>query len=247
MRAARCSAAAATSASKSVLSSPPPDARARRPRTFGLDPRRPRACRRRRAQTREAVAEPLEALVVVRLDGGASTDDRRPAACPRAPRRRARRTCRASSRCTSSPRRSGRCCSMSPPRATFSTCEPRQIASTGMSRSSARAHQLELEVVALAHDARCLGVRLGAVELRIEIRAAREDEPVDRIERLVDPRTRGNEQRRAAGLLDRLARRTRESGPPADASTTTRPRVRYVVMPMTGLRHQPRSKNRSRS
>ena len=39
--------------------------------------------------------------------------------------------------CFSSPTTSGRCWTRSPPRATFSTCEPRHTASTGMSRSSA--------------------------------------------------------------------------------------------------------------
>ena len=58
------------------------------------------------------------------------------------------------------PTRSGTCCSRSPPSATFSTCEPRQIASTGRSRSSAALHQPQLEVVPLAHHPVGLGVRL---------------------------------------------------------------------------------------
>src|SRR5260221_691633 len=41
------------------------------------------------------------------------------------------------SRWLSSPTTSGRCWTRSPPRATFSTCEPRQMPSTGMSRSRA--------------------------------------------------------------------------------------------------------------
>jgi len=41
------------------------------------------------------------------------------------------------SRCASVPSTSGRCWTMSPPRATFSTCEPRHTARTGMSRCSA--------------------------------------------------------------------------------------------------------------
>ena len=53
----------------------------------------------------------------------------------------------------SSADRVGRCWSSVPPQATLSSCMPRQIPSTGMSRSSARARQRELEAVALGPGA----------------------------------------------------------------------------------------------
>ena len=69
-----------------------------------------------------------------------------------------------------------------------------------------RLHQLQLEVVALANDAVRLGMRLGAVQLRIEIRAAGEHQPVDDVQRL-------RQRRRPAGRA--AARR-----PPRDTART---------------------------
>ena len=66
------------------------------------------------------------------------------------------------------------------------------------------AHQLELELVPRANDPAGLRMRLCSVEARIEVGTTREHEPVDRIERLLDPGAGRHEQRRAARLLDRL-------------------------------------------
>ncbi len=71
------------------------------------------------------------------------------------------------------------------------------------------AHQRELEVVALAHHPDGLRVRRFAVQLRIEIRAAGEDEPVDGIDRLVGSSARRHEQRDAARAHDRAHVRRR--------------------------------------
>ena len=64
----------------------------------------------------------------------------RAASEPESSRRRGRRrrSCRGLRRCSSWPTSSGRCWSSVPPSATLSSCIPRQIPSTGMSRSTAR-------------------------------------------------------------------------------------------------------------
>ena len=67
-----------------------------------------------------------------------------------------------------------------------------------------RLEQRQLGVVALAADAVVSGCGVAAVQLRVEVRAAREDEAVERVERLLDPvGRRRHEQRPAAGALDR--------------------------------------------
>ena len=69
----------------------------------------------------------------------------------------------------------------------------------------------ELGAVALGPRPVRLGVRLGAVGLRVEVGAAGEDEPVERVERLLDAfRRRGHEQRPPAGALDRADVRERD-------------------------------------
>ena len=73
-------------------------------------------------------------------------------------------------------------------------------------------HQRELEVVALADDPDRLGVRVGAVQLWIEVGSAGEDQPVDCVERLVDRRAGRHEQRDAAGVGDGLHIRRRYEG-----------------------------------
>ena len=61
----------------------------------------------------------------------------------------------------------------------------------------------ELGIVALGADLVRLRVRLGAVRVGIEVAAAREDDRVEHVERLVDPVLNGrNEQRPSAGPLD---------------------------------------------
>ena len=67
-----------------------------------------------------------------------------------------------------------------------------------------RLEQRKLGAVALGHDPGRLGMRLLAVEPGVEIGATREDQPVDRVEDLLDPVVRGrHEQRARAGALDR--------------------------------------------
>ena len=61
-------------------------------------------------------------------------------------------------------------------------------------------HQLQLEVVSLPHDAVRLGVRFRVVQLRVDVRAAGEDQPVHDFQRPLDVRTRRHEERRAARL-----------------------------------------------
>ena len=58
------------------------------------------------------------------------------------------------------PTASGTCWSRSPPRATLSTCEPRQIGEHRQVALERSLQQRQLEVVALADDARRLGMRL---------------------------------------------------------------------------------------
>ena len=56
-----------------------------------------------------------------------------------------------------------------------------------MLRVERRLEQRELAAVALRACAGRRRMRLGAVVLRLEVAAAREDHPVERFERLVDP------------------------------------------------------------
>ena len=117
--------------------------------------------------------------------------------------------------------------------ATFSTCEPRQIASTGRSRASAASQQARARRVPLRHDPGRLRVRLLPVERRVEVGAAREDQPVERIERLLDrPRRRAGRAAAALRPLDRAHVVVRERAPTRAPRPRTRPAVTYVVMPI---------------
>ena len=94
----------------------------------------------------QPVADPAEALVVVRLDRAARPADAR-ARDRRA--RRAPRTRRATSLCSSCPTTSGRCWTRSPPRATLRSCEApadREHRQVSLER---RLEQRELAAVAL--------------------------------------------------------------------------------------------------
>ena len=95
---------------------------------------------RRPAGDLEAVADRVDALVVVRLGRvHALARDAARRASRRRAARRGRRTRRGRSRWSSWPTMSGRCSISVPPRATFITCMPRQTPSTGTSASSAAA------------------------------------------------------------------------------------------------------------
>ena len=76
------------------------------------------------------------------------------------------------------------------------------------------AHERDLGLVALRDGAVRRRVGLGAVQRRIDVVAAGEDQPVDQVERLVgvvdQRRIRRNHQRQSAGALDRIDVRVRE-------------------------------------
>ena len=79
-----------------------------------------------------------------------------------------------------------------------------------------RGEERDLGAVALRADVVRLRVRLGVVQRRVEVRAAREDEPVEHVERLVDRvLQRRHEQRPAAGRLDLRHVRRAGRAPPA--------------------------------
>ena len=118
------------------------DATARPARSGAPGPRSPRAARRA-CSSPSRPAPPRAA----RRPGGGGTSSRgrsrprraRPASRPPAGRRgRRRRRSPATRRWSSWPKSSGRCWISVPPRATFMSCIPRQMPSSGMSRSSAR-------------------------------------------------------------------------------------------------------------
>jgi hypothetical protein len=63
--------------------------------------------------------------------------------------------------------------------------------------------QRQLGPVALFADVRRLGMRIGVVELRVHVRAAGEDDPVEHAERLLDGVLAGRDHERpASGTLD---------------------------------------------
>ena len=138
VRAARYSRACSTSASKSAASSPAsgchctPSGEAegrildRLERAVG-GPRR----------LDEAVADPPERLMVVRGHVGAGTDDRRESRAVLDLDRMHGELDREPACARRFRPDSGRCWTRSPPRATFRSWTPRQIASVGMSRSRA--------------------------------------------------------------------------------------------------------------
>ena len=98
-----------------------------------------------------------------------------------------------------------------------------------------RLHQRQLEVVPLADHARRLGMRVLAVQLRIEIRAAGEDQPVERVEHLREPGCPVGGT--SSGTPPASAtERTYDAGISAAGSSHCAHLavVRYVVIPMTG-------------
>ena len=164
-----------------------PGATGRPGRSGASDLRAPPPFRPARARLRAGPAELAVALMVVRLHVVCGRRGSTASRVPAAPRRRARRR-RPPSPCARSCRRGPARAARGRRRARRSApASPRQIASTGTSRSSAARMQGELEVVPLAHHTVRLGMRRLAVQLRVEVGAAREDQPVDGIERLVVP------------------------------------------------------------
>ncbi len=176
----------------------------------------------------------LDALVVVRAHGARSAPT-----TPRGERarleraRRGRRTCRA---CGGGPRgRRGRAgaARASPPQITFSICIPRQIPSSGMSRSSARVPSASSKRSRSSQVPLVCGMRSRAVGARIDVGAAGEHQPVEQVEQLVGALEHGvvgrQQQRQTAGALHRRARRCagrRCRSPPTPPSAPSRSRCR---------------------
>ena len=110
-----------------------------------------------------------DGLVVQAVDRAPRPVDRRAACCPRRTAPRARR-----------PPPTGwaaRCWCRVPPRCTLSSCSPRQIASTGRSRSSAAASSASSRS-SRARSTRTRRVRLFAVQRGVDVGAAGEHERV---------------------------------------------------------------------
>ena len=106
------------------------------------------------------------------------------------------------------PTSSGRCWTSVPPSATFISCMPRQIPSTGRSRFIARSARA---ISAWSRSGRVLvvlGWRRVAVGARVDVRAAGQDEAVEPVEHVVGvlghPRVRRDHQRDRAGHLQRV-------------------------------------------
>ncbi len=98
------------------------------------------------------------------------------------------------------------------------------------------AHQLELEVVALAHDAgRLLRARSAPYSPGSRSEPPENTSPSTASSVSSIAGARRHEQRRAARLLDRLARTTPGSAQPGSRQYDHDASVRYVVMPIRGL------------
>ena len=139
----------------------------------------------------------------------------------------------------------GRCWCRVPPRATFSVCAPRQMASTGRPQRVGVAGQLELEAVDLGVDR---ARRRGAARRRRGRDRGRGRRTGRRAETWSQQRLDGvvvhrrDHQRDAAGRLDRarvaqaerqlLARAARRAGSACGPST---PRISEVVTAISGL------------
>ena len=110
-------------------------------------------------------------------------------------------------RWSSWPTRSGRCCSSVPPQITFSICMPRQIPSSGMSRSSARVPSASSKRSRSSQVPVVSGCGARAVGARVDVGAAGEHQPVEQVEQLVGalerPVVGRQQQRQAAGALHR--------------------------------------------
>ena len=131
----------------------------------------------------EAAAERAHGLVMPAVHGADAVGaDERGQARARARRRRCARACVGGPRRRAAAARPGSL-GMSwisvPPSATFSTCRPRQMASTGRSAASARRTSVDLEGVAAGFGDVVGRVRRLAVERRIDVVAAGQQQPVD--------------------------------------------------------------------
>ena len=154
----------------------------------------------------EPLPHAADALVVARLHRVvAGAEDRREPRPVLAPSTGCSENTPSVSRWPSWPTSSGRCWTRSPPRSTFRSWKPRQIASVGRSRSSARVEQRELAGVAVG--LRWVGRRDGARRRRAtgrcRCRRRRRSRRARRACRRCLVRGR-DEQRPAAGALDRL-------------------------------------------
>ena len=112
------------------------------------------------------------------------------------------------------PTSSGRCWISVPPRATFISCIPRQIPSTGRSRSSARSEQGDLGAVAVGARVGGLRVARRRRRARVDVGAAGQHQPVEAVEHVVrvvgDPRVGRQHQRDRARALQGVDVRPRE-------------------------------------
>ena len=206
----------------------PRDARGRRPRSVATDPRAPRACRPRPRRLDEPLADPAEALVVMRLHAARARRAPCRAALPPRSRPRARRTRRASPCASSSPTDLGQVLD--------------EVAAARDVQDLAAAADREHRHVALERRRRAARARRGRgraampfvsgcgsapYSVRVEVGAAGEDEPVERLERLLDRRPRsaaraaaGRRRARPRDVVERDERRRgRAHAPHARAAT----------------------------
>ena len=181
-------------------------ARERRPQSASRGLRAPRACRPPPTPSRRAPPPPGP------RPGGGSTARRRDASprideslVPSFTSTGCSEKRPSSSRWPSCPTDSGRCWTRSPPRSTFSSWNPRQIASVGTSRSSARSSSASSPASRWSCAGSVCRVTLGAIGGRVDVDPAREDDAVEDVERLVDRvGARRDDERPSTGPLDRL-------------------------------------------
>ena len=100
----------------------------------------------------------------------------------------------------------GRSCTSVPPRETLSTCSPRQIARTGSSRASAARTRAISKLSRCGSVGPSSGVRLGAVDRRVQVRPARQAQAAEAVEQRLDAVDvqRRDDDRHGAGAADRL-------------------------------------------
>ena len=114
---------------------------------------------------------------------------------------------------------SGRCWCSVPPRATLSAWQPRQMPSTGMPSASALPRDRDLEGVERRLDRAEVGMRLGAVGGRVEVRAAGQaDRPRARDQRRDRARVAAAAARPAARRRARPRARRRSRAPSRPAA-----------------------------
>ena len=190
----------------------PPGATARPAPSARRAPRSPRRGRPARSSPKRRRPRPTRPP-----PGGGGTSSR--AASRHTPARPATRApaARRGRRCRTSPARGGGRCgrrrragagSASRRSATFISCMPRQIPSTGRSRSSARSDRA---ISARSRSGRVLAVfgwRAVAVGARVDVGAAGQHQPVEAVQHVVrvlgDPRVRREHQRDRARPLQRV-------------------------------------------